>query len=58
MKRPVWLILGLLGCIGCQKTEKEEESARPADFEKMVIIQDQDAGGAIGGEGEQDLKMR
>jgi hypothetical protein len=59
MKHKVLLLLGLIGCVGCQKPEKEDgDSARSADFEKMVIIQDQNAGNTIGGENEQELKVR
>lgn len=61
MKRYAAILFGLAGCLaslGCTSREKEEERARQADFEKMVIIQDQDAGSTIGGESEQELKMR
>ena len=57
MKRAIVLIVSVLGCLGCQKNEREEES-RPADFEKMVIIQDQDTSETIGGESERELKLR
>ncbi len=53
MKRRAAMLVGLAGCLvsfGCTSREKEEETARQADFEKMVIIQDQDAGNTIGGE--------
>ncbi len=53
------LIIGLMGCGGCQQPEQEgEEKTKPADFEKMVIIQDQNATNTIGGENNRELKVR
>ncbi len=48
-----WLGLCLSGC---QSKENEEEAV--ADFEKMVIIQEDRVGQEIGSEESESLKMR
>lgn len=47
-----------LSAWGCQSVEKEEPSPRPADFDRMVIIQDEKTANTIGGEPEKELKVR
>ncbi len=56
MKHP-WLILVIVGFLGCQQHDKEEE-AHPVDFEKMVIIQDEETNSTISGEDDKDYKVR
>ncbi|MBS3905356.1 MAG: hypothetical protein KGZ39_08540 [Simkania sp.] len=57
MKYHLWGIIGLLSLVSCQSKGKDEEE-RGADFEKMVIIQEDRMGQDIGGESEEIPKMR
>ncbi len=57
MKRNICCILSLLGLVSCQ-SKPQEDDEKGADFDRMVIIQEDHAGHDIGLESPDAPKMR